>query len=185
MTTGKLKLLNLKLYKEDENNIMKKLISMFVFILALSFASAQDRTYVVDFGPITNGVTVTSVTKYLKLDGWSKIDSVQITLGVDNETDIDSFDVYVGNAFGNRETDWDNGYYGSTVYHYEVTLNVAAAAQGRELLLISNASLLTTVVMRGVNALKFVTRGANSGNDPTDPNRLRAFVQVFGTKANP
>ena len=157
---------------------MKKLFNLIVLVFLFSvtvFPQANvkyfGRFIDVDFGTVANSVTETN---YISIDGWSKIDSISVVAYGYGETDVDSIDMYVGNG---------GGIYSSTAITGTVTLNLADAVAGWELILASNATQLTGAALRGVKAIKVVTRGATSGNDATDTKQnFHVLFQIWGTK---
>jgi len=160
---------------------MKNLLFVFLFALIalvpLNFGqivSYDGRVVNVNYETVANSVTETG---YVSLDGWTTIDSISVVVFGVGETDIDSLDIYVGNGGAGVTAQ-----YSATVYHYAVTVNAAAAAVYIERLYSANATLLTKAVLRNANRLKIVTRGATSGNDATDPNKLVVQLIISGTK---
>ena len=148
----------------------KILLTLLILVSAVSFA--QKKTYVLDFGTLANSVTE---TQYVDLSSWRVIDSISVALAGTGEVDVDSVDIYLGYK------DADGGWYGSTAYTHTSTLDLAAGVKSWVLLTVTNATKLTKAVMRGVTSLKVTTRGSTSGNDATDPNRLKVIFYVWGT----
>ena len=110
----------------------------------------------------------------IKQFGCNKIDSMTISITVAGEADIDSLDWYPCN--------WTTGgtaVKGSVITH-TVTLNVAAAGYGTEVLLVSGHGI-QPASFRGYEGFTFMTRGAASGNDPTDPNSGKVTIMFYGS----
>lgn len=153
--------------------------NLFLFLILSAFAFGQtvsysDRFITVDFGTMANSVDETA---YVSLKGWSKIDSVSATFVGTGELDVDSVTVY--RAVSIESGQWVDV---SVLGNFTVTLDLAAASKDIEPLFSSNATLITGAALRGVNALKFLTRGATAGNDATDPNKGVLLLQIWGTK---
>jgi len=139
--------------------------------------------YIINFGTVANSVDETGYFhfgRYAQKLGFTAIDSIQISLFVEGEIDIDSLDCYLGVEGVNTNVADDA--YTATALTYTVTLNVAAAAEGVERLLVDNATLLTSAAIRGYNSVKIITRGATAGNDATDPNKLWVMFFIYGKK---
>lgn len=163
---------------------LKSKISAMFFILIFTFllipeTPAQGIVGVVnyDLGTITNSVDHTiygNFGRLIKQFGCTKIDSMVIAVSVDNETDIDSLDFYPANW-----TSFEAPVTGSIV-HYDVTLNVAAAGTGTQILYTANAGI-ASASFRGYQGFKILTRGATAGNDATDPNSCRVTVTFWGS----
>lgn len=160
-------------------------IILLSLVFLFSFQQAQAQSVEVkNLGTIYNstGGSTTYETGYLYLDkiksknNWTQIDSIVFALRVENETDIDSFDVYPG--FVDKGELITDAVFGSATT-FTVTLNVADASTGYERLFTSNAGY-TGTSLRGYNIIKYVTKGATSGNDPTDPNNGWAIAYVYG-----
>lgn len=153
---------------------MRKLI--YVFIALLSIASfAQDRVITKDLGTMANSVDETG---FVDLTGWSKIDSISVTFIGLGEMDVDSLTLYRAVKLPNGQFKKDV----SVLGNFTVTLNLAAGVYDLEPLFSSNATLLTGAALRGIDGIYYVTRGATSGNDATDPNRGWIKFQIWGTK---
>jgi hypothetical protein len=168
-----------------KTNVFITTLILFVsFVFLFSFEANAQSVEVKDLGTISNSVLGASTfeTGYLYLDkiksknGWTQIDSIVFALKVQEETDIDSFDVYPG--FVQAGQTLSTAVFG-TVTTFTVTLNVAAAGTGYERLLTSNAGY-SGANLRGYNLIKYVTKGATAGNDPTDPNNGWAIAFVYG-----
>lgn len=170
---------------------MKHSKFLFAFVLiALLFsifsfeASAQRQTKiekgfsVVEYlGTVANG---SQETAYLDLRGWSKVDSVSVSLSATNETDVDTVNFYIGNwtPTGGFVSDAAAG-----VLYQASTLDVAAGGTDFLNLVTSNATKLTGVALRGCNGVKAVIEMQNSsGNDATDPNALYIAWRIYGVK---
>lgn len=131
-----------------------------------------------DLGTISNSVDESYITEtfagLLKQFNCSKIDSMVISLTVKNETDIDSLMWYPVN--------WtvDGTKVLGTVITYTVTLNVAAAGTGTQVLYVSNHGV-QPASFRGYEGFAILTRGAAAGNDPTDPNSAKVTITFFGS----
>lgn len=159
---------------------MKNILAI-VLIALISFASfGQSRVIVKDLGTMYNSVLGSTYfeTGYVDLSGWSKIDSISVTYVGLGEMDVDSLTIYRAVKLPNGTFQKDV----SVLGNFTVTLNLAAGVYDLEPLFASNATLLTGAALRGCNALYYVTRGATSGNDPTDPNRGWVLFQIWGTK---
>lgn len=136
------------------------------------------RIYTLDYGTLSNSVLVANETQYIDLAGWEKIDSISIVAYGIGELDVDSVDIYVGSKPNNGKSP----IFSSTAITATVTLNLADGVSGWERLVTSNATKLTGAALRGVQMLKVNTRGATSGNDPTDASqRFYLAFQVWGT----
>ena len=166
---------------------MKRLIfALFAVLLFASYVPAQ-HVEIFNLGTVYNSVLGSTYyeTVYLDLSnvqknkGWSRVDSVLCAIYVENETDIDSLDIYPG--FKGYKGGVEETAFGTAITQ-TVTLNVAAASTGYEELLTSNATPLTSLILRQNNYIKFVTKGATSGNDPTDPNKGWLICYVYGAK---
>jgi hypothetical protein len=157
---------------------MKKLLILLAFLTTLTFS--QSRVMWVDFGTLANSVTETA---YATLGNWAKIDSISVMAVATGETDVDSIDIYVGFANSNTAgVSQTPGWYSATAYTFVSTVDVAVGVKVFQNVTVANATLLTGVVLRGVNSLKIVTRGATAGNDPTDPNKFLVGLQIWGTQ---
>lgn len=110
----------------------------------------------------------------LKQFDCAKIDSIVISMTVVGEADIDSLDFYPVNW-----TSTGTAVKGTAITH-TVTLNVAAAGTGTEVLLVSGHGV-QAVSYRGYEGFGFMTRGAASGNDATDPNNCKVTLTFFGS----
>jgi len=169
---------------------MKKLSFLSIILTAIllfAFIAPQvnaQSVEVKDLGTIYNSTagSTTFETGYLYLDkiksknNWTQIDSIVFAVKVSEETDIDSFDVYPG--FVEKGAALSTAVFG-TVTTFTVTLNVAAAGTGYERLFSSGAGY-SGASLRGYNLIKYVTKGATSGNDITDPNNGWAIAFVYG-----
>ena len=168
---------------------MKRLIfALLAFLMLASIQVSAQYVVVNNLGTMINSTAGTSAdrTVYLNLEkvrqlaGFTKIDSVVTAMYVENETDVDSISVYAG-FYGNAAGVEEN--FTSTVTAtYTTTLDVAAAGKGYEVARSSGATILTSTALIGKNYVKFVTRGATSGNDATDPNKAWLINYVYGTK---
>lgn len=159
---------------------MKNILAI-VLIALVSFVSfGQSRVITKDLGTMYNSVLGSTYfeTGYIDLTGWSKIDSISVTYVGLGEMDVDSLTIYRAVKLPNGTFQKDV----SVLGNFTVTLNLAAGVYDLEPLFASNATLLTGAALRGVDALYYVTRGATSGNDPTDPNHGWIKFQIWGTK---
>lgn len=159
---------------------MKNILAI-VLVALISFASfGQNRVIVKDLGTMYNSVLGSAYfeTGYVDLSGWSKIDSISVTYVGLGEMDVDSLTIYRAVKLPNGTFQKDV----SVLGNFTVTLNLAAGVYDLEPLFVNNATILTGAALRGCNALYYVTRGATSGNDPTDPNRGWILFQIWGTK---
>ena len=167
---------------------MKRLIfALFALLLLTSIASAQ-KTEIQNLGTIINSTAGTSANETVFLDlevvkqkyNWSRVDSVITALYVENETDIDSLDIYPGFR-GVKDGATEIAY--TTPTTATITLNVADAGTGYQISRgTTGATILTFANLAGYNYIKFVTRGATSGNDATDPNKAWLINYIYGTK---
>lgn len=157
---------------------MRKIIVILVALLSIA-SFAQDRVITKDLGTLVNSTAGTSAnrTGYVDLSGWSKIDSISVTYVGLGEMDVDSLDIY-------RATKINGKFHPdvSVLGTFTVTLNLADGVYDLEPLLVSNATIITGAALRGCDALYYVTRGATSGNDATDPNHGWLKFQIWGTK---
>ena len=160
---------------------MKRLIFALLAVLLLtSYLPAQGVVGVKSYslGTISNSVDESYISEtfsgLIKQFGCNKIDSMTISITVANETDIDSLDWYPVN--------WTTGgtMVKGSVKTHTVTLNVAAAATGTEVLLVSGTGVLAAS-FRGYEGFAFMTRGATAGNDPTDPNSVKVTIMFYGS----
>jgi|SRR3990167_8581696 len=167
---------------------MKKLKSFLaIFMIALSFVilsgvegQAQGIVGVKSYnlGTIANTVWETyqvgNFAGLLKEFGCTKIDSMVFSMTVQNETDVDTLNWYPVNW-----TSSGTAVQGSVIT-YIVTLDVAAAATGTQILYVANHGIVAAS-FRGYEGFNFRTRGAVSGNDPTDPNNCKVTITFFGS----
>lgn len=154
----------------------------FAFVLFSSQAQAQNNpqtkgySVVFDLGTVTNSGQETG---YLDLRGWSKIDSVTVSLSATNETDIDTVNFFLGNYT-------QDGFVkdaAAGVIYQASTIDVANAATDFLNLVTSvNTTPLTGVALRGCNGLYFEIEAQATGNDATDPNALYIHFKIHGTK---
>jgi len=159
------------------------LIAMLMVFILIAFISppvkAQGVVGVVthDYGTVANSVDESYVSYrwdgLIRQFGCNKIDSLHIALTTEGETDIDSLDWYPCN--------WakDGTVVKGTVATKTVTLNVAASAYGTEVLLATDAGVLSPL-WRGYEGFTLMTRGAAAGNDAGDPNSLMVTIVFFG-----
>lgn len=159
---------------------MKNLIVILLVALFATFSFGQSRVIVKDLGTMYNSTLGSTYfeTGFVDLSAWSKIDSISVTYVGKGEMDVDSLTIYRAAKLPNDKFVPDV----SVLGNFTVTLNLAAGIYDLEPLFSSNATLLTGSALRGCNALYYVTRGATSGNDPTDPNRGWLLFQIWGTK---
>ena len=160
---------------------MKRLIFALLAVLLLtSYLPAQGIVGVKSYslGTVANSVDEAYITEtfsgLIKQFGCNKIDSMTISITVDGEADIDSLLFYPCNwtVGGTRVL--------GTVKTHTVTLNVAAAATGTEVLLVAGTGVLATS-FRGYEGFAILTRGATAGNDPTDPNSGKVTIMFYGS----
>lgn len=155
---------------------MKNLIVILLVALFATFSFAQDRVIVKPLGTVANAVDETG---FVDLSGWSKIDSISVTLAATGELNIDSVTIYGAAKVSNGKFIPDVTVLGN----FTATLDLAAGVSDIEPLFVSNATLLTGAALRGFNAIKYLTRGdADGGNDATDPNAGWLLFQIWGTK---
>lgn len=153
---------------------------LFTLIFCLSVANAQGVVGVKSYnlGTVSNSVDESYITEtfagLIKQFGCNKIDSLTISVTVDGEADIDSLMFYPCN--------WTTGgtRVNGTVATHTVTLNVAAAGTGTEVLLISGHGVQASS-FRGYEGFGILTRGATAGNDATDPNSLKVTIMFYGS----
>ena len=161
---------------------MKRVSFFLAIFIALTVGLNAQHVEIFDLGTIANSVDETvylDLSAIQKANGWSKIDSVLNAIYAENETDIDSLTVYPG--FRGTKGGSTKTVYGAAL-NYTVTVNINDAATVYEELLSSGATLLTSAALRQNNYIKYLTRGAASGNDPADPNRAWLICFVYGTK---
>lgn len=160
---------------------MKKIIGVFILIALFALPAFSQGIVGVkthDYKTVANSVDESYISYkwagLIKEFGCNKIDSLVITLTVVGEIDIDSLMWYPCNwtATGTAV----NG----TVSTRTVTLNIAAAGTGNEVLLTSNAGIASTL-WRGYEGFRLFTRGAASGNDATDPNSCKVIITFYGS----
>ena len=164
---------------------LKSFFSIFLFaFLAVAFipkeTDAQGIVGVksIDFGTVANSVDEAykyySFAGLLKEFGCAKIDSIIISMTVKNETDIDTLNWYPVN--------WtvDGTAVLGTVITYTVTLNVAAAGTGTQILYTANHGV-QAASFRGYEGFTVFTRGAAAGNDATDPNSCKVTITFWGS----
>lgn len=159
---------------------MRKILLALVITLSVIFFSSAQSTNVsytgryidINFGTVANSVTE---TYYVSIDGWTKIDSISVVACGIGELDVDSIDMYVG---------YGGGIYSSTAITATVTLDLADGVAGWQNIVSSNATQLTGAALRGVKAIKVVSRGATAGNDATDASQnFHVVFQIWGTKS--
>jgi len=166
---------------------MKKLFGSLIFAILFAFllttipeTQAQGIVGVKSYnlGTLANTVWETyqngNFAGLLKEFGCTKIDSIIISMTVEGEADVDTLDWYPCNWTSNGTA--VNG----TVKTFTVTLNVAAAGTGTERLFVTNAGIASSL-WRGYEGFRWRTRGAVSGNDPTDPNNCKVTLTFFGS----
>lgn len=173
-----------------KSNLIKTcLIILLPLMFSTTFINAQnDRTdtrvdqivrgafVTQSFGTVANAAQDIC---YLDLRGWSKIDSVVVSVSAENETDLDTINFYIGNYTG------QSGFVSDAVagvLYQAITINIADAATDFEVLLTSDATVLTGVALRGANYIRAVIEAAAAGNDATDPNAYHINWHIFGTK---
>ena len=166
---------------------MKKLFGSLIFAILFAFllipipeTQAQGIVGVKSYnlGTLANTVWETyqvgNFAGLLKEFGCTKIDSMVFSMTVQNETDVDTLNWYPVNWTSSGTA------VQGTVITYTVTLNVAAAATGTQILYVSNHGV-QAASFRGYEGFNFRTRGAVSGNDPTDPNNCKVTITFFGS----
>lgn len=159
----------------------------FLFLLLLTIPVSAQHVEIFNLGTMSNSTAGASANRnvYLNLEkirinnGWSKIDSVINAIYVENETDIDSLTIYPG--FVGTKANVNETAYGPAV-NYTVTLDVADGNTGYQVLSSGAGTLLTAAALKGYNYIRYLTRGATAGNDPTDPNKAWIICFVYGTK---
>lgn len=160
---------------------MKKIIGVFILLVFFALPAFSQGIVGVkshDYGTVANSVNESYIAYtwagLIKEFGCNKIDSLIISVTVKNETDIDSLMWYPCN--------WttDGTAVNGTVATRTVTLNVAAAGTGTEVLLSSNAGIASSL-WRGYEGFRLFTRGAASGNDATDPNSCKVTITFYGS----
>ena len=157
---------------------------LMVFIVTAFIAQpvkAQPQQVVKGFSVTENLGTQANAaqeTFYLDLRGWKSVDSVSVSVSCTGEIDVDTVNFYIGNFTSDGFiSDAAGG-----VLYQAITLNVAAAATDFELLVTSNATVLTGVALRGCNGIKAVVEVGAAGNDAADPNALYFHWKIHGTK---
>lgn len=161
-----------------------KSLPILLFALFISTTPVKGQAIkILNLATVANSVDETGYfndfTNFAQKHGYKTVDSIVVELYAENETDIDSFDVYPG--FSGQADNVAESFYSATVLHYAVTINIADNGSTVELLKSSGATLLTKAALSGFNSLKFITRGAASGNDATDPNKVWVIFFVYGT----
>jgi hypothetical protein len=159
---------------------MKKLIGVFILIALFAmpiFSQGIVGVKSYDLGTIANSVDESyryeNFSGLLKQFDCAVIDSMIISMTVVGEADVDSLDWYPVNWTTTGTV------VKGTVKTFTVTLNVAAAGTGTEVLLVTNAGVASTL-FRGYEGFGFMTRGATSGNDATDPNNGKVTITFYG-----
>lgn len=170
----------MKFEKFFGNTALAMLLSFF-----FCFAVNAQVVKVFNLGTIANSVDESP--QYLYLDkvaednGFAKIDSVVFGIYAVGEVDIDSLDVYPGFA-GTPSGSVQEAKVFGTATTFTVTTNLAAGVAGYERLFSSGAGYALSS-KRGYNILKLFTRGAASGNDPTDAGQTAWIVaMIYGSK---
>jgi hypothetical protein len=160
---------------------MKRLIFALLAVLLLtSYLPAQGVVGVKSYnlGTIANsvdeGYVYETFAGLLKQFDCNKIDSLTLSMTVVGEADVDTLDWYPVNW-----TTTGVAVKGS-VKTFTVTLNVAAAGTGTEILKVTDAGVPASL-FRGYEGFGFMTRGAGSGNDATDPNNCKVTITFFGS----
>ena len=164
---------------------MKNIFGLFIIAILFAFpvidqTPAQGivgvKSY--DLGTLANTVWESYQSEtfagLLKQFGCTKIDSMIISMTVQNETDVDTLNWYPVNW-----TSSGTAVQGTVITH-TVTLNVAASSTGTERLFVANHGV-QAASFRGYEGFQFRTRGAVSGNDPTDPNNCKVTITFFGS----
>lgn len=118
-------------------------------------------------------------TFYLDLRGWKSVDSVTVSVSASGEIDVDTVNFYIGN--------WTQDGFkpdaAAGVLYQAITINLADGATDFELLVASNATVLTGVALRGANGIKAVLEVGAAGNDATDTGQgLWFHWKIHGTK---
>lgn len=158
-------------------------IFLFAFLMLAFIPQEADAQGIVgvksfDMGTLTNTVWTDyqsfQLGKLKKEFGCNKIDSITVSMTVDGEADVDTLNVYpcTWTTSGTAVL--------GTVITYTVTLNVAAGGTGSEALYVANHGI-QAVSWRGKEGFTFRTRGAVSGNDPTDPNSCKVTFTFYGS----
>jgi hypothetical protein len=131
-----------------------------------------------NLGTVANSVdeayTYETFAGLLKQFNCAKIDSMVFSVTAVGELDVDSLDWYPVNW-----TSTGTAVKG-TVKTHTVTLNIAAAGTGTEVLLVTGTGIASSL-WRGYEGFGFMTRGAGSGSDATDPNNLKVTITFFGS----
>jgi hypothetical protein len=170
---------------------MKSIKSFFaIFLIALLFVapvfvapvSAQGivgvKSY--DLGTVANtvweGYQAETFAGLIKQFGCNKIDSIIVSITVKNETDIDTLNWYPVNWTA------DGTAVQGTVVTYTVTLNIAAAGTGTQVLYTSNHGV-QGASFRGYEGFNWRTRGAVSGNDVdgSNANSVKVTLTFWGS----
>lgn len=160
---------------------MKKII--FVLLALVLFTAPIFSQGIVgvksyNLGTIANSVdesyTSETYAGLLKQFNCNKIDSLVFSITLTGEADVDSLDWYPCN--------WTSSGVAvkGTVRTHVSTLDVAAAGTGTQVLLITGAGLGSSL-WRGYEGFTFMTRGAASGNDATDPNNCKVTITFYGS----
>lgn len=160
---------------------MKKLIGVFILLALFALPAFSQGIVGVkshDYGTVANSVDEAYISYtfngLIKEFGCNKIDSLVISLTAVGELDIDSLMWYPCNWTVNGTV------VKGTVSTRTVTLNIAAAGTGTEVLLTSDAGIASTL-WRGYEGFTLFTRGAAAGNDATDPNSLKVTITFYGS----
>ena len=130
---------------------------------------------VFDLGTVANSSKKTGT---LDLRGWSKVDSVTVSISASNETDIDTVNFWVGNYT-------QDGFIkdaAAGVLYQACALDIAVNITDFINLVTTGATRLTGSALRGCNAVYFEVEAASSGNDATDPNAAYLHFKIHGTK---
>lgn len=171
---------------------MKKILASVIMVLALMLSLPTMETkaqqaagpYIINFETMAVYTPETGYFqfgKYAKQLGLTIIDSIEVAIYCENETDIDSVNLYLGmnatNAGANESA------YDAVLGTYTVTVNIADAATDYERLFVAatNATLLTGAAIRGYNSIKAVVC-PSTGNDATDPNKVWLLFYLYGSK---
>lgn len=163
---------------------LKSFFLSFLVIAAIAFTVTETPAQGIvgvkshDYGTVANSVDESYISYtwagLLKEFDCNKIDSLVISLTAVGELDIDSLMWYPVNwtVSGTAVK--------GTVATRTVTLNIAAAGTGTEVLYSANAGIASTL-WRGYEGFTLFTRGAASGNDATDPNSLKVTITFYGS----
>jgi hypothetical protein len=157
--------------------------TLFLILFAFSMALNAQVKRIITFETVSNSVTETAYFDFRQIASelarWSKVDSITFFAYAQGEIDVDSVTVYGSNvqSLDGKKTRVDAA---AVLKNFTATVNIDINQTVLEHLRSANAGLNATD-LRDFNSLKIVTRGATSGNDPTDPNLLWIGFYIYGS----